>query len=294
MGNRKQNLKMKNEKLVEIFLQNNFSDKELSGITGISASTVGRRLINKNMIIDVFNDEKNKLEYTNNSNDSYGEFIYRLVKNRRKENSYKGRSKGGQKAMTKNGYVKNNKGKYVMFKDFNLDKIFKDDNSKYKFLCLCCLTFRVKPSNVFKIVNIDVDLLCKNIKLYNKSFSRSLDYLEMFDKTAQNTALINFRNFYCKLVDAIKDGNKIMVHDLMNYLNDSDFNNIKDVDDSNFDIIINYQIKYAYSIDDMSQILNIKGNDYANLIKKYLQEHKSWQDKYYNLLKFLAVSLEGD
>lgn len=82
--------------LGKLFLTNpNLSDKELSEISGISSTSVGRYLTSED------------------AREVLGEKTFNFIKEKRKENLYKAKVKGGQTFASNNNAIKDNEGRFI-------------------------------------------------------------------------------------------------------------------------------------------------------------------------------------
>ena len=81
--------------LSKLFLESNYSDIELSNITGISSSSVGRYLT------------------SNLAKEVLGSDIYTEISRKRQENLYNAKIKGGQNFIKQNVPFKDNEGKFI-------------------------------------------------------------------------------------------------------------------------------------------------------------------------------------
>ena len=61
MDKKSRNMDSDTKKIVDLFLETKKSDLELASLLNISASTVGRRLIDHDRITWVYNQEENKI-----------------------------------------------------------------------------------------------------------------------------------------------------------------------------------------------------------------------------------------
>ena len=279
--------------LVNLFLKTGYSDIELSSKTGISSSTVGRRLVNEENITTVFNKEENEIKgIKNNSDLTYGEYIFNLVRKKRKENLLNGRKKGGEMSIEKHGFIKDLDGKYVNITKIDLNKMFVNPEKQYKFLCLMILTYRVKPKTIKSLLDIPAKEIEKNLFLYNKEYNEALEYLIKKDQTDQELALHNFKQSYVYLTIALKKNDKNKIHELVGLLNDDNIMaRVKDVrkDLTVMKELIKYQIKYALSVSQMSKLTKMSEKDYISNVKLYLLNDKKMQEDYLILLQDLTT-----
>ena len=260
--------------LVNLFLKTNLSDIELSEKTGISSSTVGRRLTNKEKIIEVFDKPENKISKYKNLT---GNDLYELIRDKRKSNLDKARKKGGITAY--------NKQKNSILNDLNMDA-----KSKYNFLALCVLTFRLHMPNVEELVNMNKENIIKNLMQYNPQEKEAFRYLFTADKTNQTKCLNAFNKYYKGLKETMKKKDKKKVHELLFAINDNYvINLIGQTKLTNRDIkeIINYQIKHAKTTQEISKLIKIPCKELNNKIKECLKTNKQLQSSYFNLLNYL-------
>lgn len=260
--------------LVKLFLESNLSDIELSKKTGISSSTVGRRLTNKNKIIELYDKDENKIDGYKNAT---GEDIYNLIKTRRQENLSKARKKGGVTA-------------YKKQKNSILSELDMDVKSKYNFLALCILTFRLKMTNLEKILNMTEENIMKNLLQYNPQDKEAFIYLFNLDKANQTKSLNAFNIYYNELKKAMQAKDKKKVHELLFIINDNRVINLrgkKNLSIKDVKNIITYQIKYAKDVNDLAELLNVSSKELNQKIKVCLKDNKQLQNGYFNLLNYL-------
>ena len=121
MENKKEQVLRETKLLVRLFLKTNASDEELSKMTGISSSTVGRRLTNRDIILSCF--------------PANGERLFEIVREKRKYNRERGKVIGNQTSVLNN---------FNGTPKLRLDVIYKDERKQLKFLSHLVLTFRAK------------------------------------------------------------------------------------------------------------------------------------------------------
>jgi len=123
--------------IVEKFLETNASDKTLEQLTGYPASTIGRRLNNKERIMRAFPEN--------------GEELYNLIIAKRQENLQKGKIIGSQKAMLNYG-TENQKIAPLL-----LSILAKSEKIQYQILKNIALTFRAQLPLLSELFQIDED-----------------------------------------------------------------------------------------------------------------------------------------
>jgi len=262
--------------LVPLFLKTRESDIELSKKTGISSSTVGRRLTDKDYIIKAFPDN--------------GEEIYNQIMQLRKDNLHKAKIRGGQTSMLNYIYTKDENGKFKGCTKLRLDVIFDDEEKQMEFLIHLMLTFRVKLSLIEQMFQINKNLLKRKLSEDIKFFD-ALSYLNFNDETNQEEARENVRYFYKELHNAFKDNIKKNI--LFNMISDEKINIIKNSNKS-IDILSNdeiisilkYQLKYALNNDQLVNEFNMDMEKYRERIQVVLLENELLNQRYNDLMNY--------
>ena len=179
--------------LLKLFLETNASDISLSNITGISSSTVGRRLSNKANFISIFGDE--------------GKKIYEEVKRRRQENLKKGKALGGQTTLLNHVYIKNEDGKFQGSTRLRLDLVYPDIASQYKFLAHATMHFNLSLNTLGELFNINEEDLINNLIKYNLKYAEILNNI-LYSKENDDIGRAFFLNYYRDLLNALKKKDK--------------------------------------------------------------------------------------
>lgn len=240
--------------LVRLFLETNESDLELSKRTGISSSTVGRRLTNKEIIVTSF--PKN------------GERIYNIIKEKRKYNLQRGKIIGNQSSLLNYMEIKSNTPK------LRLDIIYRDYNKQLKFLSHLALHFRAKFPLLEELFGIDAKKLLNDLIKYNENCYESLLYLFYQDNTNQEYAKANIIEYYRNLIDAISKKDISTQNVLIREIGDSKIVKFQaqhkngDIK-SNEDImtLLNYQLKYAISSKKLAEKFNFDRAQYVRRVR---------------------------
>lgn len=274
--------------LVNLFLQTNASDLELSRQTGISSSTVGRRLGNKNFIMAAFPEN--------------GEEIYKAVSERRTENLLRGKIIGSQVSRMNNQSSSE-------YPKLRLDIFYKDEKKQLLILYHMALTFRVKVPMLAVLFQFDErELLDKLLTLTNgkKTLDRALKYLLECDTTDQELAAKNLIEFYNEFLIALKNGNHDSVKEIISRVTDAkaqDLSHVaRDIGDNLTDeeivIMFNYQLKYALSTIETAGIFGVdratlqkRFSDYAATDPNLNIRYEALSDYYYK--NFFSISSGG-
>lgn len=162
-----QNRKMNDEikLLVKLFFETNKSDEELSEITGISRSTIGRRLTDRERIVALYSEE-----------------VFNQIAETRQRNLYEAKLKGARNA-AKNPFLKDRNGKFSgSIKE--LDKVYVTLQDKVLLLTHIAQMYGLSKENIIKYfpfsnINLLITLLpnyVENLDQIN-SIKMSLNYL---------------------------------------------------------------------------------------------------------------------
>ncbi len=258
----KQEEKIINEikQLIELFLKTNASDIELSEKTGISSSTVQRRLTDKKRITECIPN---------------GEKLYEIVSTRRRINKENGKEKGTQNSILNNIYLKdslnifknNNRLKLDIFCSNNLDK-------EMDLLFKLVLKYRVNLDSILTLFPYDSETILKYMdNYYNKN---ALEYLFYYDKTNQEIAMQELIDFYKEMIKTKKTNEYI---ELISKLDDSKCNNIRD--------ILLYQMNNVLSTNDILEKFNLDKEEYDKKVYELLGSDPILKDKFVNLVTYM-------
>ncbi len=285
--------------LVKLFLKYNLSDAALAEATNMSSSTIQRRLTNKENIIKAF-DVYVMDNFENDSNLSYGEYIFELVQKKRKENLQEAKRKGGLESQKNNAYIKSLDGEFSGNKQiinlqylYNNPKKSEDEQKKmqYTYLMHIMLYFRLRYQSLAELLNVDVETLKKNMTRYNNNAYVCLFQMDnTFFASNQKKAQADVMEYYNELKNAKKENNKEMLKTLLHQVDDSMYRLVKDnykkklqyvgktntraisLSDEEILIILKFQLKYSLSTltvaEDMGLNRNTLGKRYKNLFSK--------------------------
>ena len=123
--------------LVKLFLKTNCSDVDLSKLTKISSSTVGRRLTNKEWIMKAFPDN--------------GEELYEEIAKKRQQNIEKGKIMGSQISLLNKNFNRDNINSVPALR---FDVLFKNPQSSLIFIYHMALTFKTELSTLADLLQI--------------------------------------------------------------------------------------------------------------------------------------------
>ena len=260
--------------LVKLFLETNKSDIDLGKETGISSSTVGRRLTNKEVILIAFPEK--------------GEYVYNLIRKKRKENLERGKVLGSQVSSLNNMNDSSN----VSLK---LDSLFSKEKNKIMFLSHLALYFRAKLPLLEELFGYSKEELIEKIYYYNSHCHESFEYLFNEDDYNQEIARINIINFFRDYVNAIIEKDFLTKNSLIKLIDDSSvsefFLNHKKTNyktDEEMLLLINYQLKYAMSNKKMEEKFKFAYNGYIRRARSILQNYPELLERYEKLINYYA------
>jgi hypothetical protein len=258
--------------LVNLFLETNLSDLELEKKTGISSSSIQRRLTNKAKIMEAFKN---------------GEEIYELVNKRRKANLKKGKIRGGLTSQLNNIYTKENT-------KLRLDLFFEYKNLELEFLRNLILVFRAKRKTIEELFNYTEE------ELNDIYEGNEMDYLENYDNTIQEFSKEEIITYYRDLLNSInsKEKNKISneikeindywIYELMDKISKS-----KPLNENDYNNLLNYQLKYALREHDIEKLFNIDKDIYFENVIKILDNNIILKNRYNNLKNYYLEKVRG-
>ena len=280
MANKSNNQVISETKLlVTLFIKNNFpSDEQLSEMTGISSSTVGRRLTNKDNINEAFGEQ--------------GEKVYAVVSAKRTQNLHNARILGAQLSMLNNGNdVK-----------LKLDMLNRDENTQTKILAQIALTYRATLKTLSELFGIDEDELLKRFKIAGiGSLYYSLNYLFNFEFPNQDIARAGVIDFYRNLITVYLQKDTEALNELMQNLTDKKARNIMNnrksgdsISDDDLETILNYQLKYSLTTAQTASAFTIQQSNYRTRLTKYFADHPDLEERYNALADYHQASRKGN
>ena len=258
-------------KLVELFIQTNASDIELSNITGISSSTVGRRLTNLDYIKAAFPEKGNEL--------------YDFIKVKRKQNLQKGKALGGQ--VTLLNHVYNDEEKVESTK-LRLDVLYNTKEKQYSFLKHAALTFRLHLDTLSNLFSIKEEEILENFVGNAGGSYEAITFLFYHDGKNQKIAKENFISYYRELLNAISNKDKEAKKRLIEQIGDSkaiEFRNKEraineKITDEEMMTLLRYQLKYALTALNMKSIFGINRQNYQRRIQILLENDPELRSDY--------------
>lgn len=266
--------------LVNMFLETNESDIELSRKTGISSSTVGRRLTNKEVIKKCFSEK--------------GERLYEVIKEKRKNNLQRGKIIGNQISILNNLQLIDNNPK------LRLDVLYKDYPSQIKFLSHIALTFRTNLDTLSNLFNISKKELENEIMKSNESCYESFYYLFYKDHTNQELAKARLIDYYRDLINAILKKDIETVNVLIREIKDTKIKEFKEVHkfrdiktDEEIMTLLNYQLKYSLSNNVMADKFHFDRTTYAQRVRKLIDDNPELKSRYEDLIKYYSMREES-
>ena len=240
--------------LVDLFLKTNASDLELSERTGISSSTVQRRLTDKERIVRIYPN---------------GEELFNKISIQRKNNRENGKERGAQ-------YSKLNNGNYNTFSNskLKLNMFCKNKDEEMDLMFKIAIKYRLHLDTIISLFPYEVNEI--NEYKDNYMYKKALDYLFMYDKTNQEIAKTDFLEYYKNLLNVKKT-------DELNSLVAS----LSKVEEENYKDILNYQIKYALNNNEVINKFGIDKDEYNKNIYLILDNDPILKDEYINLALFM-------
>ena len=290
------------------FLLTNESDIELSQKTGISSSTVGRRLTNKNTISLAYDEIKEKLiENGKNEEDIplSGSLLFDLISRRRQENLLRGKSLGGQTTLLNHVYNKTADGKFDGSTKIKIDVIYKDLNNQYRFIVHAALTFRLHLDTLSQLLQIDENELLENMIRIVPNAYDALKYLLYHDVNDQEMARGEFLSYYRELLNAVRTKDVEDKKRLIAVVSDARVAEIRKkrepggiLSDEEMEAIVIYQVKYALTQDAVTAMFDINRGNYSKRLERILANNLSLKQKYdylsdYNQFKFKEARKNG-
>lgn len=267
------------KQLVELFLATNASDIELSKQTGISSSTIGRRLTDKSKILKAFPEN--------------GEKVYTQIKEKRQQNLQAGKVLGGQTSMVNNIYLNGNIGKFEGCHKLRLDVITANELQQWELLMHLALTFRLKLTTLAELFQIEEQQLLGKILTYNKKAYNSLLYLFYRDETDQEIAKEKFIHYYRELLKAIKVKNEAELTELLAQANDVKITEFASkrtpftpLSDNEVGLLIDYQLKYGLTSLAIARKFGIDVTNYQKVTYNYLSDKPYLKERFDALLDY--------
>ena len=259
--------------LVNLFLESFSNDEVLSQMTGISKSTVGRRLIDKDYICKAFPIN--------------GEELYELIREKRQENKHSGNVLGGQTTLLNHAYTMDESGKLAGNTKLRLDCLYKHPLSQYKFLLHAALTFRLHLDTLSSLFQIDEQVLSEELYKVAKGAYESLNYLFLHDGKDQLKARDNFLIYYRQLLNAIREKDEVEKKRLLEVISDAKVIEFKKnhklngrLSDDDILTLVNYQLKYALYGDTIEYTFDISRKTYQKRVNELLENYPEIKREY--------------
>lgn len=270
MENKKEQVIRETKLLVKLFLEYNESDIDLAKRTGLSSSTVGRRLTNRDIILLCF--------------PSNGERLFEIIKEKRKYNLNRGKAIGSQTSII--NYLNNTP-------KLRLDIIYKDEDKQMQFLSHLVLHFRCKPALISELFGFDEDDITTKLLDFNKGCYESFNYLFYKDNYDQEQAKINVIDYYRNLIEAISKKDIATKNVLIREISDNKVIEFKNnhtngdiKDDNDILTLLRYQLKYAVSNRKMGEKFHFDDANYARRVRKLIENNQELQNRYELLVNY--------
>lgn len=312
--------------LVKLFLKYNMSDEMLAKGTKLSSSTIQRRLTNKEDIIKIY-DNCTLDGFVNNTNLSYGEYIYELVQQRRKQNLQNAKINGGKSYKENNMAIKDDNGKFIGSKPIMDLKVFYNNSKKteqenlkqqYVFLLHIMLKFGLRYQSLSEITGIDIETLKHYMDLYNFNYENSMTLVDRaYFYSNQKQAQENVLKYYEKFKEFKKTNNTAGVKLLIHQIDDSEYMAMKSkyINSKNYEkkvsrvylkdedvlIALKFQLKYCLPTLAVATDLGINrstlGRKYYELFEKEdefgnkIKEYEILKSRYLDLSNFYQKSI---
>lgn len=264
--------------LVKLFLKTNCSDVDLSKLTKISSSTVGRRLTNKEWIMKAFPDN--------------GEELYEKIAKKRQQNIEKGKIMGSQISLLNKNFNRDNINSVPALR---FDVLFKNPQSSLIFIYHMALTFKTELSTLADLLQIserDLERQMTEAKPGSSYYFYNLKQY-YFD---QEEAKIRFVRYYQELLEALKNGQKEMLYELLMAVTDNKAESIiknrqsgEIISDKDLMIILIYQLKYFISTKSTCQIFGINIHNYRERVKRLLEQNPELYRQYDFLISYYSA-----
>lgn len=282
------------------FLLTNASDIELSNKTGISSSTVGRRLINQNYIYKAYDIVKENLINMGLKEEQIPQKtteLFELIQTKRHENLLRGKALGGQTTLLNHVYLKDNEAKFQGVTKLSLNAFYVDVNKQYKFLINAALYFRLHLDTISLLFQIDEKELLDNMLSMGSDCYDSLKALFYNDNKSQDIARKEFVKYYRELLEAIRHKDIEEKKRLISLIGDTNAVNLKNkikesknkegyinLTDDDIEVLIKYQLKYSLTSKDVSYIFDINRANYQKRVNQLLENKNDLKNEYENLI----------
>ena len=263
--------------LVNLFLETNESDILLGERTGISSSTVGRRLTNRDTILKCFPDN--------------GERLYEIIKEKRKNNLQRGKIIGSQASKLNNLEFMNDTPK------LRLDVLYRDERKQTWLLSQLALTFRVNLDTLSQLFDIPRNELESRIMKFNEFCYGPFVYLFYKDKANQELAKARLIEYYRMLLNALLRKDVDTINVLLRELKDDEVREFKyrhklgEIKTSEEMMsLIKYQLKYALSNNKMASMFHFDRNAYDERVRRELSNNPELESQYNNLIDYYRTN----
>ncbi len=286
------------------FLLTNASDIDLANKTGISSSTVGRRLTitNKEYIYKSYDMVVENLKNAGVKEEDIPKKsteLFELIQTRRHENLLKGKALGGQTTLLNHVYLKDESAKFQGVTKLSLSAFYTDPTKQYKFLINAALYFRLHLDTLSTLFQIEEKELLENILRVGSDNYEALKTLLYHDNRSQEDARIEFVNYYRELLEAVRHKNQEEKKRLIALIGDNKAINLRkkiqedkknsnhiSLSEEDIEVLIRYQLKYSLTTGDIAYIFDINRSNLQKRITKFLEDKTDLNNQYENLLAY--------
>jgi len=271
--------------LVETFLKTRESDIDLGKRCGISSSTVGRRLTNKDRIVALYGQN--------------GDEIYKKVMAIRNENLQRGKMIGSQTSML--NHVK--EGEMINSPKLLLGVFFASPEKQQQFLFHLALTTRAKPQLLEELFGIDQNEI---VELFEKTVGPSaygaIKYYLEIDDYDQELAKSKILTLYRDMLLANKNNDKkekVRIikevtddkaakfrkkwQDYVDNKTEVNRKSCKLISDEEIEVVLRYQLKYALTDYIVAEQFYINRPNYRLRVQQLLENNMELYRRYEQL-----------
>lgn len=282
------------------FLLTNASDIDLGNKTGISSSTVGRRLTNQVYIYksyDMVVENLKNAGFKEEQIPKKATELFELIQTKRHENLLRGKALGGQTTLLNHVYLKDETSKFQGVTKLSLSAFYTDPTKQYKFLIHSALYFRLHLDTLSVLFQIEEKELLENILRIGSGNYDALKTLLYHDNRSQEDARNEFVNYYRELLEAVRHKNIEEKKRLITLISDEKAINLRKkiqedkkisnhiyLSEEDIEILIRYQLKYSLTVKDIAYIFDINRSNLQKRIAKFLEDKIDLKNQYENLL----------
>ena len=173
------------------------------------------------------------------------------------------------------------------FGKIRLDVVYGDKTSQYRFLVHAALTFRLHLDTLSGLLGKDENELFENMNQACPSSTRALQFLFISDIKDQELAKSRFIDYHRELLRAISDKNAQEKRRLINQITDFKVAEFKKnwqpgdkISEEDLRAILNYQLKYALTTNNIVNIFNINRSNYQKRVQQLIAQDPELKQTY--------------